>query len=71
MAEWIKCEDKMPPEGAEAVPVLLWGPKWGPFVGYWSRGLSRFYAQDDCDGWVANAMQPTHWQPLPEPPNAD
>jgi hypothetical protein len=68
MAEWIKCNERMPPDGAEAVHVLLWGPKYGPFVGFFNR--DRFYAQDDCDGWVADDWQPTHWQSLPEPPNA-
>lgn len=52
-----------------AVRILMFEPTYktsakGVFVGFW----------DQSRGWVADPgrykKQPTHWQPLPEPPDS-
>lgn len=60
---WQKIETA--PKG---VNVLLWWPRWDstPVIGYyrgdqWSIDNAEYY----------HDSQPTHWQPLPAPPEAD
>lgn len=59
MADWIKCSDKLPEEG---VNVLVTKKYCGMKTGFYSEGLSGNWR-------VYGALfTPTHWQPLPEPP---
>lgn len=75
MAEWIKCSDRMPPDGEY---VLAW-EKWSevPFIGEYSRGCWGVSKEHyDCHaGWdggvvVASVTDSlvTHWMPLPAKP---
>lgn len=48
--------------GGERIPEARWER------GRWSVwGLSQY----DCMGWVVVQGKPTHWMPLPGPPEAD
>lgn len=64
MSEWQPIETA-PKNGSR---VLLWNPEWsGPCT-------AQFYG-DAAGGWKLDkrmppfAYQPTHWMPLPAPPN--
>lgn len=56
MGEWIPCSDRMPEVRVE---VLVWDG-----TGIYQATL-RYHG-----GWASayGPLQPTHWQPLPEPP---
>lgn len=65
MGKWISVDDRLPERG---IHVQLYRPKT-QFVGY-------YYGANV--GWIANADRlprifpnPTHWQPLLEPPQGD
>ena len=68
MAEWIKCNERMPEDG---VDVLVWAPtgayasmEWGAHV---AQREARFGWTGDVE-W-AHLDRTTHWQYLPEPPS--
>lgn len=48
------------------VAVLVWREGWG------SPAVMQWCAHDDGDGWYTHyydyRYEPSHWQPLPEPP---
>jgi len=61
--------------------VLLWGPTddGSPFAddtyanGHLPSGYAVAFFDDRDDSWIDNCLEdiwpyPTHWQPLPEPP---
>lgn len=61
MSEWISVKDSLP---ETAVPVLIHNP-------YWDYGVVANYA--GCGIWMDTwhhkmAATPTHWMPLPAPP---
>lgn len=59
---WIKVSDR-PPSGYLKYLVYEDGEI---FIAEAPQKGSTLYWHDDCCAWPAN---PTHWQPLPEPPN--
>ena len=62
---WIKCSERMPDETQQ---VLGWGKALGfALVEKGSRGW--WLCVDDGDPYISGAYAPTHWHPLPEPPN--
>jgi len=81
---WIKCAERMPKDmqrvlitGPDAdrpgVKTNFVDPhKWSQAVAYW---YGPSYLSDPPVTWVLDAtgdgvdIHPTHWQPLPEPPN--
>lgn len=62
MQNWIKCSERMPPEGED---VLVYDESENSqHVASWSY-QSWVYGVS----WDVNLeCYPTHWQPLPEPP---
>lgn len=66
MGEWIKCSERLPPDGEK---VLVWFPK--------NQHIEDavFFEEDGAlgyslfDGECLMSESPTHWQPLPEPPH--
>ena len=65
MANWIKCSERMPESG---IRVLLYFPQYAGhiedgFIDDVGDGPYHYLFDGDCFG-----ENPTHWQPLPEPP---
>ncbi|MGS0941595.1 DUF551 domain-containing protein [Pseudomonas luteola] len=80
MSEWISVKDKLPEIG---VPVWLYEPGCTPWIG-WRGEDGEFWLWGNCYGsgyeyqageWISvdliidDDYQPTHWQPLPDPPS--
>ena len=66
MSKWIKCSDRLPPDGEK---VLVWFPgnkHIEDAVLFEERGSLRYSL---FDGECLMGESPTHWQPLPEPPH--
>jgi len=59
MSEW-KDISTVPKDGTS---VLLYGGDW-VYEAYWLDVIGWYTAQPDGDN-------PTHWQPVPEPPNEE
>lgn len=56
MSEWLPIESA-PMRGEE---IILGHPEFGVSVGYWKNKKV---------GWIGwDLVEPTHWQPLPAPP---
>lgn len=69
MAEWLPIENA-PRDGTR---ILAWSPDWMHVVIAWWRENPRvrrswFTITDEYDDYDLEDEQPTHWQPLPEPP---
>lgn len=64
--EWIKCSERLPPDGDE---VLVWEVDYGALVA--AKAISPeipWYVRN----WDASvAPEITHWMPLPEPPKEE
>lgn len=65
MSDWIKCSERMPAEGMQ---VLAWFPKCRHIedaVLFEENGALKYTL---FDGECLMCELPTHWMPLPEPP---
>ena len=66
---WISVEDRLPSAGLD---VLVYDPSWPrPWVGYLHVTDDKAIRTDDDVEWLFSDgahCTPTHWQPLPEPP---
>lgn len=67
MSEWQPIETA-PKDGT---PVLLYEPSEDPTVHVAEWGIGDWHLCDFDPGYdlVQRAVNPTHWMPLPEPPN--
>lgn len=62
MADWIKCSERMP--GDEDVLVYCSDTKEQMVGFHIGNGRFLYFYMDYTEG----ICEPTHWQPLPEPP---
>ena len=66
MSEWQPI-DTAPRDGTRVLLTIQYGVRQRLEIGYWGRGLSR-----ETGSWrfhrVHNDDRPTHWMPLPAPP---
>lgn len=71
MSEWISVNDRIP----ESIDrVLTWHPSWGHLIGYHDMYLWVACGVHCTTAPYSNNQEnydeiPTHWMPLPEPPN--
>ena len=77
MTEWLPIESA-PKDGSS---VLVWSKRGGRAIAWWSNDAIIFEGEDrphwvafNCDDYFYSVhligdREPTHWQPLPEPPN--
>jgi hypothetical protein len=60
MSNWIKVEDQLP---EASVLVLVYFPFRCIRVAFFSNNIGWCHELDDTEA------EPTHWQPLPDPPS--
>ena len=68
MAEWISVEDRLPEEHKECT-VYIGTVTFGCFDGHGFLSTDDFLTgYENGDDAEISYIQPTHWQPLPDPP---
>lgn len=65
--QWIPVSDILPEKGASAL-VYATGGRQVTAIFHPSFGKECFYAYDLFSEQLSRVEEPTHWQPLPEPP---
>lgn len=64
--EWIKCSDRLPPSRTGVLVGCTFGKEWA------MKWATRIHGHPDAspEGWLIPGASwvPTHWQPLPAPP---
>jgi len=78
MSEWISVDERLPEDGDEGLCVMrLYGDESNELIVVPFRMLGDqwhpHYRDDDDESSIDAALdgclyEPTHWQPLPEPP---
>lgn len=78
MSEWVSVEDELP---SVRVVVLIWGAKglYEGSVGYYVTDGAADKYEGQYEGWYVphpneedvRSYPPTHWMPLPEPPEEE
>lgn len=66
MGEWIKCSERMPPSKTGVLVGCQYGYKWAT---KWAT-LVHGHPDASKEGWIIPGASwvPTHWHPLPPPP---
>ena len=64
--DWIRTADKLP---AHTDEVLAFDPGEGVVVAYHHNAASGGQDRWSCDH--IGTISPTHWMPMPEPPNIE
>lgn len=65
MTEWMKCSEGLPPFGEE---VLVWSRGSLAIASLEKDKSGEMYWECDDDEVAAGLRPPTHWRPLPPPP---
>ena len=67
--EWIIVESDSLPSNTDEVLVFCYGAIFIANCSEWNKGTDRVFRVWLIDGTVASET-PTHWMPLPSPPEA-
>jgi len=68
MSNWISVNDRLP-EPEDKVLVFGTGGRQVTAIFHPSFGKKCFYAYDLFTEQLSRVEEPTHWMPLPSPPN--
>ena len=67
MSQWIRTADKLPTDNDD--DMLAFDPELGIVMAYYESANAYEKSRWWCDH--AGTIQPTHWMPLPEPPQTE